>query len=123
MSMRHAAPIMSEGTMDSLDDVIADRVMELHASGLSASVRVQLGRPAPERDGLWVCTMRVEAPDHTVLRHATGADGFDALRVALQMIRQELVDEIPRRLGGEVRRGDATAETEFPNQFPLQRVL
>ena len=109
--------------MDSLDDVIADRVMDLHASGLSASVRVQLGRPAPERDGLWVCAIRVEAPDHTVLRHAAGADGFDVLRLALQMIRQELVDEIPQRLGGEVRREAATAETEFPNQFPLRREL
>jgi hypothetical protein len=103
----------------SLADVIADRTLELHAPDGPALVRAEIGRPVPDRpDGLWVCGLRVRSPGRTLERLAVGGDALDALRVAFQMVRQELLDDLPRLHGTELLWQGQPAAAALPNQFP-----
>lgn len=110
--------------MRPIDELIAERRLQLLDRNGATEVLVQLGRPRADDGGLWLCDVRVASIVRVIERTAAGGDGFDALRVALQMIRQELVDDLPRASGGTVRMdpahadGAVSAEELFPNQFP-----
>ena len=108
--------------MDLLD-IIAERSLELRTPGGTSTVLVQLGRPRSERDGRgpYSCGLRVHSPGRVLERTAVGIDGLEAIRVALQMVRQELLVDLPRLTGGTVSWQDVSAADAFPNQFPLPR--
>lgn len=103
----------------SLADVIADRVFELRRADGVALVHAQLGRPVAERPGgTWVCGVRVASPGRVLERIASGGDALDALRTALQMLRQEVLDDLPRFHGAPLTWYGLDASEGLPNQFP-----
>lgn len=83
--------LISKGiTMEPELEVIAERSLTFDLDGTEKSVRVQIGRPYAESDGAYFCPYRVVglAPEGT--RRAGGADGIQALQLALVMIGAEL---------------------------------
>jgi hypothetical protein len=115
-------PVPDDPLVRSLADPIAERRLELPLPGAAAAVVVaQLGRPVADRPGgggPWACGVRVTSPGHVLERRAVGADGFDALRVALQMVRQELLADLPRLHGVALTWGGRAAAEALPDQFP-----
>ncbi|HYD50979.1 MAG TPA: hypothetical protein VEA99_00075 [Gemmatimonadaceae bacterium] len=95
--------------------------------GDAGHVQVELGRPLPDgQGGVWVCGVRVTSQHRVLERAAVGVDALNALRVAVQMIRQEIVDELPRMHGVTLTWHGRDAVEGLPNQFrdetrPLHR--
>jgi hypothetical protein len=102
---------------DVFRDVIAERTYDLRLGERVAPVLVQLGRPVPRADGVF-CGIRICVAGGQVVEHvAVSFDAFDALRLALQMLRHELLDEVPRRTGGRVLFSEQDAARFLPHQF------
>ena len=104
--------------MVSLGDVIAERELELHTPDGTARVRVQLGRPVRDGPaGAWGCPLRVAAPGRVLERVAYGPDAVEALLLALQMVRVELLHDLPRATGGRLTWLGQT-DLRFPDVYP-----
>jgi hypothetical protein len=76
-----------------LDDseVIAERTYFIKGSDPPDSVKIRLGRPTKrESDGLFTCGAEVEESGRVWTRQMVGADGVEALRLALMIIGVDL---------------------------------
>ena len=79
---------------------------------------VQLGRPARDGPaGVWGCPLRVAAPGRVLERVAYGPDAVEALLLALQMVRVELLHDLPRATGGRLTWLGQT-DLRFPDVYP-----
>ncbi len=99
-------------------DVIAERELALHTSHGTASVRVQFGRPVRDGSaGPWGCPIRVTAPGRVLERVAYAPDAVEALLLALQMARVEVLCDLPRATGGRLT-WLGQPELRFPDLYP-----
>jgi hypothetical protein len=83
--------------------VIAER--RLAVRGTRKVVRVTIGAPRPERDGVtWACPFRITGAGVSRLEHGYGMDSMQALTTALEGIRHQL-DESGLPLGWDLGEG------------------
>lgn len=66
---------------------IAHRLLTLPNN---TTLNVALGRPEPEADDVWRCTIRYDRGGVVTLEHVTSGDAFQALTNALGAIEQDL---------------------------------
>ena len=96
--------------------VIAERYLEGEYEGRPITVTVKIGKPVPDRDGLWTCPYLISSPVKERRFYAGGADAFQALYLALYMIGAEL-----RSGYGELRlRWYGREELGFPTDATLE---
>jgi hypothetical protein len=105
--------------MPDFENMVAEREYELHTGGGPPErVVVQVGRPSREADaGPWGCAVRVAAPSRVVERVAYGPDALEALFLAVQMARVEVLHTLPRQTGGRLTYL-GQADLRLPDPFP-----
>lgn len=78
-------------TKESLEDVIAERVLEARKDGQTFRATVRLGRPFRSPDGShYRCPYQVVGLGDDTIRSAAGEDSIQAIELAFKMLGADL---------------------------------
>ena len=76
-----------------MQDVVADRTLEVSNGGILGTATVRLGRPRQSGDDEWACPVQILGLDDDEVRDVYGVDSLQALVLALQMVRARVTTQ------------------------------
>jgi hypothetical protein len=100
---------------DSIGELIASRTLILLRDDNSTSeITVQLGKPQPWPDHNYFCPYQIKGAGDERVGYAAGIDSFQALHLALSILRAE-VEALNKQLNGRLRwENDDAGALGFP---------